>query len=721
MQTRRILVLVVMMLLGAAVQAADLYFDNNGTAAGFGIGAASTFVVDPTATTWNTDSTGGAGGTLTTVSNGDVLHFGLEGTGGNLFNWANYGGVSVGGLHTYRTGGSTATIQRFQKPGGGLEILGFSPGATVQTDDVGNGFWWHFATSNDFTKTGSSWLKLGDNSAKIDGLCTISNGYVVINELVTVDSSSSFEFTADNQLRIRPGLVGPATLGRLIGSGSIINDGAGSDGLTGVVVNTTGVVLTNNAAGSLLSIEDRASLVLSASSESAFDIVKTAGVTTQDMVVVTGTGRSITVDGKLTVRLLPGDALAMSDSFRLLEASDLAGGFTEFDLPNISSSGLGWDTTQLGVDGTLRVTAAPKYLDINGTAPGFGISSTTGNGDSANEVQFDYTQGASWAWTTDPTGVSGHGALTSGEVAHFRLSGNGGVLFELLSSVTGSGVQLGGIQVSRESGSTASVNRFQHDNEGIGSAIIEWAPGAVVDASILDFGFWWNLGTTNDYTKVGARQLEFGDGDRKLSGTLSISGGEVRLNRAGTVDETSSFHLAGGALALHAHASNAGTFRDATKSIGKLSGSGNIINSGGVALTNTVLVLEGGIDMSDGDATDEILAGWGLSLTLGSSATSKLDIAKSGGSTTQDVIRIDWPDKTLAVFGGLDVSLVGGSDPLEGGDSFKILDAGTILGSFSSVTLPDLSGTPLFWNTKALETDGVISVEKLKGFVFVIR
>jgi len=32
-----------------------------------------------------------------------------------------------------------------------------------------------------------------------------------------------------------------------------------------------------------------------------------------------------------------------------------------------------------------------------------------------------------------------------------------------------------------------------------------------------------------------------------------------------------------------------------------------------------------------------------------------------------------------------------------------------------------LTGTSLFWNTGALETDGVISVEKLKGFVFSIR
>jgi len=718
----RKLILMVTVLLPVLGQSADLYFDNNGAAAGFGIDAASNFLTDPGANTWNTDSTGGSGGSLTTVSSGDILHFGLEGTGAKSFNWTNYAGVALGGIHTYQTTGSTAHIGRMQKTGatGGPESITWSAGAAVETT-VPNGFWWNLGTTGDFTKTGSSWLRFGDGFAKVDGTCTVSNGYIVLRRLGTVGSSSSFRMTGLRQIRISSGLSGTATMGQLIGGGSIVQDGGGSNELTNVVINTAGVVLTNSLADSVLSIEDNASLVLSGSSESAFDIAKVAGVTTQDMAVVTGMGRSLTVNGKLTVRLLPGDALAMSDSFQLFNASDMAGSFTEFDLPDISGSGLGWDTTQLGVDGTLRVTAAPKYLDLNGVAPGFGLSSTNGNGAAAHEIDFDYSQGTNWSWTADVTGTSGHGALNSGEVAHFRLSGSGGILFEFLSSITGSGVQLGGIQVSREPGSTATVGRFQQDNEGGGSAIIEWAPNAVVDASALWFGFWWNLGTTNDYTKEGSQSLEFGDGRVKVGGTLTIAGGEVKVTRASTVDETSSFHLDGGNLALHAHASNAGTFRDETKSIGKLSGSGSIISSGGVALTNTVLVLEDGIDMADSDASDEIQAGWGLSLTLGSSATSKLDIAKSGGSTTQDVIRIDWPDKTLTVFGGLEVNLLPGSDPIEAGDSFKILDAGTIAGSFSSVALPDLTGTSLFWNTGALETDGVISVEKLKGFVFSIR
>ena len=99
------------------VFAADLYFDVNGTNAGFGLtGSSSPFIVDPKSNTWNTIYTGT--GSLISVSNGDYLHFGIDGIGGVLFEWENYGEVAVGGIHTYHTNGGSAIINRMQKHGG---------------------------------------------------------------------------------------------------------------------------------------------------------------------------------------------------------------------------------------------------------------------------------------------------------------------------------------------------------------------------------------------------------------------------------------------------------------------------------------------------------------------------------------------------------------------------------------------------------------------------
>ena len=114
--------------------AADLYFDMNGTSTGFGVnGDIDPFEVNFTNSTWNTDSSGGAGGVLTTVDNGDILHFGLEGTNGVLFNWTYFTNATIGGIHTYQTAGATnASINRFQKQGGGFVKLQWAPGAAFQ-------------------------------------------------------------------------------------------------------------------------------------------------------------------------------------------------------------------------------------------------------------------------------------------------------------------------------------------------------------------------------------------------------------------------------------------------------------------------------------------------------------------------------------------------------------------------------------------------------------
>ena len=58
--------------------------------------------------------------------------------------------------------------------------------------------------------------------------------------------------------------------------------------------------------------------------------------------------------------------------------------------------------------------------------------------------------------------------------------------------------------------------------------------------------------------------------------------------------------------------------------------------------------------------------------------------------------------------GTLEVSLIDGFQPASG-DSFDILELGSITGDFNDIVLPNLTGS-LAWDVSALLTDGSIGV-----------
>lgn len=343
-----------------AVHAEDLYFDANGTDPGFGIDATNTFTVDFTLSTWTMDTTGLTG--HTTVSTNDFLHFGLEGTGGNLFNWINYGDIPVSGLHSYQTADSTASINRFQKKGGGFETLKWASNAVFQIEQ-GTPLHWDFGTFGDFEKTGNQWLRLGDGGVKVNGTCTLSEGFIVINQIGTVDEFSSFELI-DNGLRFKDTIDdgGPttATIGKLTGSSSITRDGSES-AIGNLTVQTEGVDLSGDGATNSISFGWGSTVTLSGSSSNTFDIAKSDSVLDTDYVKVDW-NKPITFGGDLAVNLLAGsDALVVGDSFQLFQknaAASFLGSFDSIDLPELSDPGIIWSTTDLAVDGTINVIVA---------------------------------------------------------------------------------------------------------------------------------------------------------------------------------------------------------------------------------------------------------------------------------------------------------------------------------------------------------------------------
>jgi hypothetical protein len=93
-------------------------------------------------------------------------------------------------------------------------------------------------------------------------------------------------------------------------------------------------------------------------------------------------------------------------------------------------------------------------------------------------------------------------------------------------------------------------------------------------------------------------------------------------------------------------------------------------------------------------------------LTLVPGSTTVMEMSKFGSTLTNDVLKI--LSGTLTYGGSLRVTNIG-VGVLAAGDSFRLFDAPAYASSFSSQTLPALSGS-LVWNTTQLSVNGTITV-----------
>ncbi len=672
----------------------DMYLDLNGTNAGFGLdSAASPITVDPTSATWNSDAIGADGGVIEALIDGDTANFMLSGTNSVLFNWENYAGTALGGIKTGIESG-TPTIQRMQKNGGGIEKITWSDGAVVDAA-LDNSFWWDLGTVGDFTKTGNKNLEFNDGTVKVNGTCTISDGIIIINNLGTVSTNSNFKLGKNYGLKFAVGIAGTVNMGTLGISGSgtkVITKDGGAGNLSGLTINCLGVNLTNGIAGDELRLGYSPSLTFLPAANTRLEINKSGGIPANDW--VNAVTRPFVMGGVLTVTQLAGsEALTVGDSFNLFDGT-MSGSFAETNLPTLGI-GLEWDTTSLGVNGEISVAKVSggidMYLDLNGTNAGFGLDSI------ASPITVDPTTST---WNSDSSGGNGGfiSILTTGDTANFMLSGTNGVLFNWENYA---GTALGGIVTGVESG-TPTINRMQ--KAGGGSEAITWATGAVVDTTGLKNWFWYDMTTSGDFSKTGANDLAYMDGVVKQNGTVTIQEGNIHIEELGLVNANSSFILDGGGIVIKPGISD-------TMNIGYLSGSGTITRSDTSGnLWTTVLYINSGLSMSN-NVIDTINVEYGCNITFGVSATSVLEINKSGTTLQSDLLSMSW-NRPFTLDGDLIVVLLSGSDQPQLGDSFDLFDAGAndiISGSFDSVTLPTLSAD-LTWDTSSLGSDGSITV-----------
>jgi len=686
----------------------DMYLDLNGTTAGFGLDHANSPVaVDPTASTWNSDSSGGNGGSITALIDGDITHFMLSGTGNVRFDWTNYAGTVLGGIYTGVESG-TPGIQRMQKKGGGGVAITWADGAVVDTT-LANSFWWDLKTSGDFCKTGANDLAYMDGTVKQNGTVTIQEGNIHIEALGLVNANSSFILDGGG-ITIKPDLSGTMNIGSLGGSGTITRSTPVDDKnlWNTVIYINSGLSMSNNTIDSI-NVEYGSPITFGASAVSVLEINKSGSVLQADKLSMAWNNRPFALDGDLTVILLSGsDPLAPGDAFDMFDAGSndiLSGSFDSVTLPTLGT-GLEWNTSALSTGGVIRVerTAGVQdmYLDLNGTNTGFGLEHAN------SPITVDPTTNT---WNSDSSGGNGGyiSSLEDGDIAHFMLSGTGGVLFNWINYA---GTVLGGITTGVESGSP-SINRMQ--KRGGGAETITWSAGAVVDSTLAN-GFWWDMTTSGDFTKTGSEWLVLGDSVAKIDGTCTISQGDVLVRLTGTVDADSSFNLNGGQLRFYDNIDDGGA---TVATIGTLSGSGEITRDGTASTLSDLTVNTSGACMTNGVATDHLMFAWGASATLVSGAVTAMDINKSGGTTQADKLDVDWASRTLTVDGTLTVTLLAGSEALDVGDSFDLF-SDNISGTFTDVTLPTLPGV-LHWERENLYINGTIVVSDAGGTVFKFR
>jgi fibronectin-binding autotransporter adhesin len=241
---------------------ADLYWDPNGATAGLG-GAGSTW--NTTNAFWNSDSTGGAGGTVTTWTNGAF---------DNAFFGGTVGTVTVSG--TIDVHNITFNTSPYLLTGGTLNLGGTTPTITVSVNPSTSISSVLTGTAG-LTKAGAGGLVLSGNNT-YTGTTTISGGTIVVGANGTtgnlgagaVINNGGLSFSRSDTHTVANNISGSGTLSKTQGAGTTILTGTntysgattlnigriqlGDGGTTGTL--GTGAVSTAAAGGLIFNRSD---------------------------------------------------------------------------------------------------------------------------------------------------------------------------------------------------------------------------------------------------------------------------------------------------------------------------------------------------------------------------------------------------------------------------------------------------------------------------------
>ena len=220
-----------------------------------------------------------------------------------------------------------------------------------------------------------------------------------------------------------------------------------------------------------------------------------------------------------------------------------------------------------------------------------------------------------------------------------------------------------------------------------------------ISAGVLQIGSGGTSGTLGLGNVTNNAALTFNRADilpvtNRISGTGSLTqNGTGTLALFGTNTYTGTTTVNAGTLLVNGMLSTNATTVATNATLG---GTGSI--GGAVTVQNGGTLAPGNGGISRLTISNQlVLAGQAL-----------MDVSKNGGSATNDQIFVTG---ALTEGGTLTVTNIG-TNALAGGDSFRLFNASSYSGAFTSLILPALS-TGSYWNTNSLAASGTISVTNL--------
>jgi len=488
--------------------------------------------------------------------------------------------------------------------------------------------------------SGAQLLQAGSGTLTLSGANTYGGATIVKNGTLTVNGStaSGSAVTVTNATLNGTGTIGGSVT---ITNGGLVNANGTINGTVtvnaGAVLNGNGIIkgaVTVNGGGTLgagtaaaigtLSISN--GLTLNATSTNVMRLQKTGAAITNDLIQGLTT---VGYNGTLVVTTNAGSPLAINDTFTLFQSAAYSGSFGALVLPALPT-GWAWDTSQLGVNGSIRVisgTAQPIfsptaggyvgglsvtisgaagttiYYTTNGTTPTMaspsgptpitGLTIPVGTTETINAFASNSVSGlstvATAVYTTVPTAIWTNTAGGSWQLpANWNVGaiGSGSGVTADFSELTLTGATTVSLAAGVTIGNLLFADQGAANNWTVsGSASLTLNSGAlvpVINVSNQTATISAPLAGTNGLVATGAGTLVL-SGANTYTGTTTISNGTVEITGQSNLG-------GGGAINISANGTLAGTFSTSTATLSNnITGSGALLGngSGNVVLTGT--------------------------------------------------------------------------------------------------------------------------------------
>ena len=452
--------------------------------------------------------------------------------------------------------------------------------------------------------------------------------------------------------------------GVISGNGQLVKSGAGTVTLSGASTYAGGTVLN---AGTIV-------------------LVNSTGYGTGPGSVLIGAGSTLRIGTNSTggsIAAQPGGVLTNNGTFALNRSDLVVINDQITGTGSIQQNGAGTSYLNRAISGSgsINQTAGTIYLTASNSFNGaVTLNGVTNNAPAVMVISNSYALGTTNGTTTINGNLNGNsilqlaGNITVPEI--FILSARQGTTVNIphIESTSGTNTLTGALPAT----TGGSDYNLQAD---AGSKLIvagTFNPPSAGGTRILKLqgdgtGDWTGIIANGTDTTTLANVTKIGPGIWTLSGTntytgvTTVSNGNLRVNG---VIRSSAVNVMGGGL------------------------------SGTGLITSPVTIAADAL-LTPGAPTGTLTISNTLTLAAGSAALFEID--KTAG--TYDCVR----GLSTVTFGGSLLIGVVPSAPLAGGDSFKLFDATTYVGSFSEI-IPAVPGAGLEWDTNSLPVDGTLKV-----------